>query len=73
MECETRFVVMTYGASEFGYKYALAIFVPLETAVHNATATARLAFGRGIVDETQDRMSWNIEKEPIAWRNMAYR
>lgn len=48
------------------------MLVEFETAVQSAMATARLALGRGIVDETHERISWKMEKEPIACRNMAY-
>lgn len=49
------------------------MLVALLTAVARAMVTARLAFGRGIVEETQERTSWKTEKEPTAWRNMAWR
>lgn len=48
------------------------MFVAFATAVHIATATPRFAFGRGIVDEIHASMSWKIEKEPMACRNMAW-
>lgn len=41
-------------------------------AVARAIVTARLAFGRGMVDETQERTSWKTEKEPMACKNIAY-
>lgn len=47
------------------------MLVALLMAVHNANATARLALGRGMVEEIQERISWKIENEPMAWRNMA--
>jgi hypothetical protein len=47
------------------------MLVAFEIAVANATATARFAFGRGIVDETHERMSWKIENEPMACKNIA--
>lgn len=47
------------------------MFVAFATAVQIATATPRFAFGRGIVEEIHARISWKIENEPMAWRNMA--
>lgn len=49
----------------------MLIFVALLTAVHSATVTARFALGRGMVDETQDRMIWKTENAPAACRNIA--
>lgn len=62
---------ITYGASDEGYRYAELMFVAFATAVQIATATPRFALGLGIVDEIHARISWNIEKEPMAWRNIA--
>lgn len=62
---------ITYGASDEGYRYAELMFVAFATAVHIATATPRFALGLGIVDEIHARISWKMEKEPIAWRNIA--
>ena len=64
-------VLFTYGALHSGYRYAVAILVALDTAVANASTTALFALGRATVAETQGRMSWKTEKDPIAWRNMA--
>lgn len=50
----------------------MLIFVALLTAVHSATVTARFALGRGMVDETQDRMIWKTENAPAACKNIAY-
>lgn len=62
----------TYGASDVGYRYADGIFpTPLLTAVAIAIATARLAFGRGIVLDTQLSMTWKAENAPIAQRKKA--
>lgn len=44
----------------------MLMFVAFEIAVAKANAIPRLAFGRGMVDETQDRMTWKAENEPIA-------
>lgn len=63
---------MTYGPSDSGNRYAVLMLVALLIAVHRATATARFAFGRGIVDETQDRMIWKTENAPAACKNMAW-
>ena len=49
----------------------MAMFVAFDTAVANASVTALFAFGRATVAETQGKMSWNAEKDPIACRNMA--
>lgn len=35
-------------------------------AVHKARATARFAFGRGMVLETHDSMIWKTENDPAA-------
>jgi hypothetical protein len=48
------------------------MLVAFEMAVQRAMATARFALGRGMVEETQERINWKMENEPIAWRNMAY-
>lgn len=48
------------------------MLVALLMAVARAMVTARLALGRGTVDDTQERTSWKTEKDPTAWRNMAY-
>ena len=48
------------------------MLVAFATAVQIATATPRFALGLGIVEEIHARMSWNIEKAPIAWRNIAF-
>jgi hypothetical protein len=48
------------------------MLVPLLIAVARAMVTARLALGRGIVDETQERISWKTEKDPAACKNMAW-
>lgn len=48
------------------------MFVALLMAVQRAMVTARFAFGRGMVDETQDRMIWKTEKAPHACKNMAW-
>lgn len=48
------------------------MLVALLTAVAKAIVTARLALGRAAVEETHERTSWNTEKDPTAWRNMAY-
>lgn len=61
----------TYGASHVGYRYALQMFVALEMATAMAMATARLAFGRGMVEEIQAMLICRAEQEPQAWRNMA--
>jgi hypothetical protein len=47
------------------------MLVALDTAVANASVTARFDFGRAIVAETHGRMSWNAENDPIACKNMA--
>jgi hypothetical protein len=56
----------TYGASDDGYRYAELMLVAFATAVQIATATPRFALGRGIVEEIHARMSWKMEKAPIA-------
>jgi hypothetical protein len=61
----------TYGALHSGYRYAVAMFVALDTAVANASVTALFDFGRATVAETQGKMSWKAENDPIACRNMA--
>lgn len=63
--------IVTYGASDVGYRYAVDMFVAFEIAVHIARATPRFALGRGIEDEIQERMSWKIEKDPVVCRNIA--
>jgi len=47
------------------------MFVAFDTAVARASVTALFAFGRATVAETQGKISWKAEKDPIACRNMA--
>lgn len=48
---------VNHGALQLGYKYAVAIFVALLTAVANANATALLLFGLAIVAITHGKIN----------------